>query len=275
MKTRIAGGAIVIFATLFLSFAQQARADATVYWDFDNGLDPNTVIIGPSETVTWWNVDPFGFDVRMTFDNGFTFFLRNGHGQGVIFPSTPGIYGYHTDWGENGAVIVNVPPSVAITNPPANTVLSAPTTFAIQATVSETPDDYVSDVEFFLGTNDSTNSIEDVFTEPFATGLTNLDAGTYTLIAVARDSRGWTATNSINITVGQSAAVTISSPRISGGKFLFDVSGLMPGKTNIVQASTNLSSWTALNTNVAAAASMTVTNTANLNRRFYRILQLP
>jgi len=275
MKNGIVRGAILLTAGLLLSFAPRVRGDATVYWDFDNGFSPGTAIIGPGETVTWWNVDPFGFDVRVTFDNSFSFFLPNGSPQGVIFPSQPGIYGYHSDFGDNGAVIVNVAPTVTITSPTNNAVLPAPATFTIQAEATDTPDDFVSDVEFFLGTSDATNSIEDVFSTPYSTSVTNLDAGIYTLIAVARDSHGWTATDAITITVSENAAVSLGSPRISAGQFLFDVTGLTVGKTNIVQASTNLSSWTAIKTNIAASASVTITNVPVTGRRFYRILQLP
>jgi plastocyanin len=275
MKNGIVRGAILLIAGLLLSFTPRVRGDATVYWDIDNGFSPGTVVIGPSDTVTWWNVDPFGFDVRVTFDNSFSFFLPNGSPQGVIFPSQPGIYGYHSDWGDNGAVIVNVAPTVTIKTPTNNAVLPAPATFTIQAEATDTPDDFVSDVEFFLGTSDATNSIEDVFSTPYSTSVTNLDAGIYTLIAVARDSHGWTATDAITITVSENAAVSLGSPRISAGQFLFDVTGLTVGKTNIVQASTNLSSWTAIKTNIAASASVTITNVPVTGRRFYRILQLP
>src|ERR1035437_376427 len=161
MRKRIA--AIALITGLFLSCAVQVRGNATVYWDSDYGFDPRTVVIGPGETVTWWNYDPYGFDVTVTFANSFSFHLLDYHGQEVIFPSQAGTYGYSSNWGDNGAVIVNVPPSVTITNPLNNAVFPAPATFTIQATATDTADDYVSDVQFFLGTSDSTNSLEDVF----------------------------------------------------------------------------------------------------------------
>ncbi len=259
---------------LFLSFACRVRADATVYWDFDDGFLPRTAVIGPGETVTWWNYDPYGFDVTVTFDNSFSFLLQDYHGQGVTFPATPGIYGYHSNWGDHGAVIVNLPPSVTITNPPNNAVLPAPATFTVAATATDTADDYVSDVQFFLGTSDSTNSIDDVFSEPFATTVTDLAAGSYILIAVATDSYGAQSTNAINFSVG-GAAVSLSAPRIAAGQFLFDVIGLTSGKTNVLQTSTDLSFWQPAQTNIAASTSMTVTNTIASGALFYRILQLP
>ena len=266
---------IVIISGFLLWFAAPARGDATVDWDYDNGFSPSTVVIGPGEKVTWWNVDIYGFSVHVTFNNGFNFTLQQYHGMQVTFPVQAGVYGYSSEWSDYGNVIVNVAPTVAITAPANHAVLPGPATFTVQATADDTADDYVSDVEFFLGTSDSTNSIEDVFSPPFSTGITNLDAGTYTLIAVARDSRGWIATNAITITVSAITAVTLSSPRIATGKFLFDVTGLAVGKTNIVQVSTNLAAWTPIKTNIASSASMTVTNAATTARQFYRLVQLP
>lgn len=273
MKTGIA--AIFIITGLFLSSVFQARGDDTVYWDFDNGFSPGTVVIGPGEMVTWWNIDPFGFGVDVIFNSSCFFHLDQYHGQGVIFPSQAGTYSYHSNWGDSGAVIVNLPPTVAITNPQNNAVLTAPATFTLQAAVSDSADDYVSDVQFFLGTGDSTNAIEDVFTAPFSTTVTDLAAGTYGLIAVATDSRGAQATNAITITVGGGAAVNLISPRMAGDQFLFDVTGLTSGKTNVLQTSTNLISWMSAKTNIAASAFMTVTNAPAPGPRFYRILQLP
>ena len=148
-------------------------------------------------------------------------------------------------------MIVNIPPSVAITNPLNNAVFPAPATFNIQADASDTADDYISDVQFFLGTSDSTNLLEDVYSAPFTTTVTNLAAGTYVLIAVATDSRGAQATNAITITVG-GAVVNLLAPRITDGRFLFDVTGLTAGKTNVLQTSTNLVSWQSTKTNLAA-----------------------
>lgn len=278
-KSAIGEFFIVIISGFLLLSATPARGDATVIWTDSlfgtGGFDPATVVIGPGEMVTFQNLDAFGAGVQITFYAGLSFYLPDNSAQPVIFPSQPGVYGYYSDWGDNGAVIVNVAPTVSITAPANNAVFTAPATFTVQATAGDTADDAVSDVEFFLGTSDSTNSIEDVFSPPFSTGITNLDAGIYTLIAVARDSQGWTATNAITITVSAGAAVTLSSPRIAAGKFLFDVTGLTVGKTNLVQVSTNLASWMPVKTNIASSASMTVTNAATVARQFYRIFQLP
>jgi plastocyanin len=270
------GSATLFIAAAFLfSFAPHVRGDATVYWDFDNGFSPGTVVIGTGETVTWWNVDPYGFDDTVTFDNSFAFNLPNLQGQGVVFPSAAGTYGYHDNWGDHGAVIVNLPPSVTITNPVNGDLFPAPATFTIQAAATDTADDYISDVQFFLGTSDSTNLIEDVFTAPYTTSVTDLAAGTYALIAVATDSRGVQSTAAITITVGDRAVVNLAAPRFSAGQFLFEVTGLTSGKTNLLQTSTDLSSWQSAQTNIAASSAMTFTNLASAGAHFYRVLQLP
>jgi hypothetical protein len=185
-----------------------------------------------------------------------------------------GTYGYHSDWGDLGAVIVNIPPSVAITNPTNNAVFPAPATFTIQATASDTTDDYVSDIQFFLGTSTSTNSITDVVAAPYTAPVTSLAAGTYTLIAVATDSRGAQATNSITITIS-SGSINLTAPRISAGQFLFNVTGLTVGKTNVLQTSTNLISWMPAQTNIAANISIMLTNGIVSGLHCYRILQMP
>jgi plastocyanin len=264
-----------VITSLFLSLATQVRADATVYWDSDEGFNPSTVVVGPEGKVTWWNMDIYNFPLTVTFSGGFNFSLDQYEGMEVTFPSQTGVYSYSSEWGDYGSVIVNTAPTVAITAPANNATFEAPATFTIQATAGDTADDSVSDVEFFLGTSDSTNSIEDVISAPYTTGVTNLAAGTYTLIAVARDSRGWTATDAITVTVTGGAAVTLDSPRLDGGKFIFDVNGLTTGKTNVLQISTNLVSWDSVKTNIAATASATVTNIATAARQFYRIFQLP
>ena len=105
--------------------------------------------------------------------------------------------------------------------------------------------------------------------------MTNLTAGTYTLIAIATDSHYATATNAITITVASPAPIVLSAPRMSGSQFLFDVTGLTIGKTNLVLTSTNLNGWTPIRTNVGDAVSATVTNAAGPGALFYRMLQRP
>lgn len=83
------------------------------------------------------------------------------------------------------------------------------------------------------------------------------------------------ATGSITIVNPVSVSITLSSPRLAGGQFLFDATGLTVGKTNMLEISTNLSGWTAIETNVAAGDTATFTNSVDSGYQFYRVTQLP
>lgn len=71
--------------------------------------------------------------------------------------------------------------------------------------------------------------------------------------------------------------ISLSAPQIVSGQFQFTVSGLVTGKTNLVQASTNLVDWTSVRTNVATSSTSVFTNTqsASVSPRFFRVIQLP
>ncbi len=84
-----------------------------------------------------------------------------------------------------------------------------------------------------------------------------------------------TGTGTITVIPPAPPGIMLESPRKEGGQFLFDATGLTVGKTNMLQASTNLTSWTAIKTNIAANAAMTFTNTMTLPCRFFRLLELP
>jgi plastocyanin len=83
--------------------------------------------------------------------------------------------------------------------------------------------------------------------------------------------------NTVKITVVASgiSIITLESPRIEAGQFLFDVTGLTVGRTNVLQVSTNLTSWTAISTNVATSTSITFTNATVLPNRFFQVFELP
>ena len=78
----------------------------------------------------------------------------------------------------------------------------------------------------------------------------------------------------VTVTVN-APSLQLKLPRIVAGKFLFDVTGLTVGKTNLIQSSTNLVAWTSIKTNVAAASSVTYTNPVSTRFQHYRILQQP
>lgn len=273
-KNFLRGWTGAIALGLLAATAPRVKGDADIYWTFLGGFNPSTVVIGPSETVYWSNVDPFGFDLVLILEGYGSLVVEPGWTAWATF-SSPGSYWFSSDDGDQGTVSVNVPPTVAITQPTDGAVFSAPASFLIEADVSETADDQVVHVEFFVGSNETTNSIADDYEAPFSASATNLAVGAYMLLAVATDSRGWSATNAIAITASSSTPIHLSAPRMAGGQFLFDAAGLTVGKTNVVQTSTNLTNWTSIKTNFAAAVAATITNAVTAGPRFFRVLQWP
>ena len=254
-----------VAAACFLTgWLSSAKAQIKVTDDgFSFTPDPVSILVG--DVVSW--VDDGTGPYQIVSDTGaWTTFKTPGQ---VLFTQA-GTFTYHDDAGDFGTIQVNlnVPPSVTITNPAANALLSAPASFVFGADASDTDSDGLSDVEFFVGTN----MVDDVFLSPFTTTVSNVAAGTYTLTVVAFDNGGATATNSITITV--SGQLALRAPRILAGKFILDASGLIAGKTNVLLTSTNLSAWTPLSTNVASAGTMSFTNTQT-SSGFFRLVQLP
>ncbi len=84
-----------------------------------------------------------------------------------------------------------------------------------------------------------------------------------------------TGTGSITVSLPASPAIILESARQEGSQFLFAVTGLTVGKTNVLQSSTNLTSWVAIQTNLANNTSLTFTNPTTLPRCFFRLVQLP
>lgn len=284
-KVTITNSFIVLISGVFLLGATHARGGAVeVDWDSTTGFYTSQVTINPGDEVDIVNLDytddllvygasPESFSADVPPQNGVDVYYA------YHIYRNPGTFSFRDQIYDTVTVTVNPPPSppsVSITAPANNAVFSAPATFTVQATASANAGDYVTDVQFFLGDSSTTNQFDDVFSSPYTTGVTNLAAGTYRLIAVATEANGGlTATNAITLTVTASSAINAVSPRFAAGKFLFDVTGLTAGKTNIVFASANLASWTPVQTNIASATSITVTNTTTVARQFYRVLQLP
>jgi plastocyanin len=262
---------ISLSALLFISFTAQVRANEVIYWDTDFGFDPDSVIISPGDKVTWYNIDVFSVQIWV---EGFApFTLGSGQGVYAIF-NTPGVYSMDSNYGDTGTIVVDIPPTVTITNPVNNAVFSAPATFEIKTSASS---DSLS-VTFMLdsGLGQGEQFLDFDSEAPFTSGLTNLEVGTYTLRAIANDGYS-EASDTISFTVNEAVIVpviTLSNPRVSGAQFLFDANGLTPGKTHVLQDSTNCIAWTSIATNVAAASTRTFTNSTSASRRFYRVFQV-
>ena len=73
----------------------------------------------------------------------------------------------------------------------------------------------------------------------------------------------------------QKNPILLAALRLDGGEFQFTATGLTVGRTNLLQVSANLISWTPHRTNVAADFSMTFTNATAGRAQFFRLTELP
>lgn len=268
-ETRL--GLFLLIVTLFMAArVSYAQTGPTVIDDgFSFSPDPVNIVTGEA---VFWVDDGSGPYLISSSTGAWTPFETPG---GILF-TVPGTYDYSDDFGDFGTVqvTVNVPPTVAITNPTNNQVFNPPASFTFSADASDTDADGLSDVEFYVGAD----QVDDVFSSPFTTEVTNLPAGNYTLTVIAYDNAGATATNSINIVVQNAAPIMLTAAAVGVGGFRFTATGLTVGATNILQGSTNLGSsanWVPLITNTAGNTSMTFTNATSGGRRFFRVVQLP
>jgi plastocyanin len=251
------------------------RADATDYYvDVDYySLSPSTVYIKTGDAVIWVDNDsplgPFG----ITGGWG-TFFTPNG----LQFNVPPGTYNYTAEsgfggGGWNGSVVVqmNFPPSVTITSPTNGAVFTAPAAFSFEADASDPNGDDIMDVEFWV----DNEMVDDVYSAPYVTSITNLPARVHTLTAVVWDKSFTTATNAITVNVVNTGPITMGFAGWTGTLLLFEVNGLTPGKTNILECSSNLLDWVPIRTNVPDGAGFGFTSNPTARAQFYRVKQLP
>jgi plastocyanin len=241
---------------------------------------PPTVTINVNDQVTWnWK----GTGSHSTTDTGvwdssplasaphsFSFSFANG-GTFPYHCANP----FHTSV-MTGSVIVqavaNTPPTVTITNPPDGTVLSAPATFTLAASASDSAGGSVTNVHFFQGTTSLTN----VTSSPYSVAVNNLGAADYTFSAVATDNGGLTATNAITVHVVTPVSVVLSAmQRPSPTSFQFSYSANV-GLRYVVQRSVDFASFTPISTNTAAINPATfLDNGATGAANFYRVGRLP
>jgi hypothetical protein len=165
----------------------------------------------------------------------------------------------------------NVPPTVAVTNPPNGAVLSAPATIALAATAADS-DGSVANVQFFQGST----PLATVTSSPYSVAVNNLGVGNYTFSAVTADNGGLTATNSITVHVVTPVPVVLSAlQRPSPTSFQFSYSANV-GLRYVVQRSGNLTGFTPISTNTAASNPVTfLDNGATGPVNYYRVGRLP
>jgi hypothetical protein len=233
-------------------------------------LSPNTVNIKVGDVVHW--VDADGLD---------DYYISGSFGSSLVPCGLrfwqPGSYQYYAGWlyggtwpGTINVSAVDAPPFVAITSPTNGAVFTAPATLAFDAEASDPDPNDIYDVEFWVGGT----LADDLFYPPYATTLTNLSAGTYTLTAIAWDYSYVTYTNSIVITVKNPGPITLNGVSWKGTNLIFQADGLAIGKTNVLESSTNMMDWWPVQTNVAEGTSLNFTNPPVARCQFFRVMQV-
>jgi plastocyanin len=239
----------------------------------DYAFSPVSVGINVNDSVNWiWagNLHSSSSSIGL-WDSG----LYNApHSYQYTFTSA-GTYSYYCSYHYfNGSVTVQsvaVPPTVQVTNPPNGEVLSAPANLTLSTTASATGAT-VTNVGFFR----SGSLLGNVTSSPYSWHVNGLAAGDYTLSAVASDSNGLSATNSVTVHVVTPAPLSLSGLRRTNSiSFQFSY-GATPGLRYVAQRSRDLQNWSGINTNVAAGSLVLFQDaTASNSAGFYRVMRLP
>lgn len=187
---------------------------ATVKVDIANfAFSPDAVTINVGDTVTWTQRDFIGHTV--TSDTGLWNSPLLSSGQTFSFTfSNAGTFGYHCTPHPFmvGTVTVkstsNASPTVNITGPTNNAVVTAPFSGKLQATAADS-DGTVASVKFFLGGN----SVGKTTSAPFEISVSNLAAGQYNVTAKATDNGGASTTSApVSFIVNSPPTVSLASP---------------------------------------------------------------
>lgn len=263
---------------LLVETARPALGAGTNVSIVDFAFSPAAVTINPNDSVTWTWAGAFA---HSTTSNNTNLWDSGILSQGASFSHTfnsAGTFPYHctvhpfmtASVTVQGQTTTNAPPTVTITAPADGASFAAPWTGTIQAAVADS-DGTVARVEFLAG-----STVLGTITTPPANPsftITNLAAGNYALTAVATDNGGASTTSAaVNIKVVASGGISLSSAKIAvAGQFQFSYSAT-PGLNYAVDRSLDLSHWTALATNNAAAGQVTFTdNAATGSANFYRV----
>jgi hypothetical protein len=83
------------------------------------------------------------------------------------------------------------------------------------------------------------------------------------------------AANAANLSDLFACPAANTMQRMPDGCFRLNATGLIPGTTNVVEASRDFIHWTAISTNLASSSSFTFVDLASTNypSRFYRVVQ--
>jgi hypothetical protein len=207
-----------------------------------------------------------------------TLYLPHAGSTASVTLAFTGIYNYEDGRGHYGIIYVNIPPTCRITNPTNNAVFTAPASFDFNVNATDTDQDQLIGVDFWLNTTYLGGILRHL--QPFTMPVSNLGPGTYTLTAVAVDYGYAVVSNSVTIFVQAPGGgpITLGAPSIVAGNFQFTASGVTPGKSIVFLSATNAMSpinWSSLKTNVAAGSSISFTNPVSPGAQFFRVLQRP
>ena len=272
------------FVGLFLAVicaAPKVRAVTNTVLMSNFSFTPSTLNISVNDSVLWTNTTSTAHEI--TEDN-FTWASPSlAQGQKFTFKFTQaGTFNYycqpHDAFGMQGQVVVtaaNTVPTVNLVSPTNGATYASPATIALTATAKDN-DGSITNVQFFNGTTllgTVTNFV--VSNTNFSFTASNLTSGTYNIKAVAKDNGGATNTSSVaTISVVTPVNVSLTSQAVSNGLFRFQYP-VNPGLTYVVQASSNLSSYVSLQTNVPASSPATFTIPPTNSLRYFRVQRVP
>jgi hypothetical protein len=204
-----------------------------------------------------------------------TIYLPHQGSTGTVILAFSGLYNYEDGRGGSGMIYVNIPPSCTITSPTHNAVFTAPASFDFTVDARNTDQDKLMGVDFWLGTD----YLDGKLFPPFTVPVSNLGPGVYTLKAAAVDYSDGVTTDTITITVQAAPSpIVLGAPVVAAGTLRFNATGVTPGKSVVLQSSTNLTfagHWTSLATNVAGGTSVPFSSAATAGAGFFRVVQLP
>jgi len=251
-------------------------------------FSPTNLTINVGDTVLWTNTTATAGDTHDTTSTNAAFPWSSGDLNNakrtfsLVFTNT-GTFSYlcarhvfaplpqnrHPE--QTGTVSVasaNLPPSVSLTNPANNAKFRAPANVLLEA--SATDNSAVTNVQFFSGTT----LLGSDTSSPYSFTMNGAPAGNYSFTARAQDNGGLAATSAVvNVSVLTNAILTAPT-RLTDGQFHMSVLGIA-GQTYTTEVSSNLTSWSAIMTNVAPANIFNVTDSTSpgVLLRFYRARQ--
>ena len=204
-----------------------------------NGFSTSLLNVLTNELITFIADDDGNYAVLSYNWAAGTIYLPHAGSTGTVTLRFSGIYNIEDGRGHFGIIYVNIPPTCKITNPTNNAVFTAPASFDFAVNATDTDQDQLIGVDFWLNTTYLDGRLR--HQQPFTVPVTNLGPGTYVLTAIAVDYGESATTNSVTITV-RPPTLLLSNARNAGGQFVFDVSGVTASKLVVLQSASDVTS---------------------------------